>query len=487
MRRQLLITVFIGLLMTSCEKLPPPENASINVKFQDMHGKPLLDLYAGLEVKLVSDEFKKFAQQQIDLKKDGVLLFDKLIAQIDSVGTDFIITRVPLMNFIDALIFPITLRINNQAIPICNSCLPYRPTITGRILTGFVDGAPDGTFQMPAEIARDAFRNIYVIDQRGTNDVVLKVTPTGEVSTFAGAAGEFGRLVGIGINATTNKMYLSDATVQRVFELNISSPSTITILAGNGVAGNVDGTGVSASFHFGNNRADEFFINENGQGLALDAAGNIYVGELVDGLSFGTQIRKITPGGVVTSVPGSRYWTTSTEDEAAIPAGLVLSATNDIWYVGGGSGFYQGVTRVNSDGTSSKVAGLESSEAMSDGTGRGAQFSYPKAIATNGTYFYVADGTNGALRRVTSSGIVITLAGVGHRNTNRFNGSGFLPPIEGSWLMPNPLLVIPRDYYQINARSIRMDQLGGVVVLDSGRLIYVSDYGYRCIWVITIG
>ena len=485
MTRQLMVLVFIGLLLAGCEKLPSPETPSLNVRFEDLHGKPILDLYGGLQVKLVSDEFKKFTQQQIDLKKEGVLMFDKIIAPIDSVGADFIITRVPLMYYIDPLLLPITIRIGNQSIPLCNSCLPYRPTVRGEILTGFVEGAPDGTFLMPAEMAIDGFRNIYVIDQRGIHNLVLKVTPTGEVSTFAGAADEFGRLVGIGINATTNKMYLSDATAQRIFELNISSPSTITTLAGSGVAGNVDGTGTAASFHFGNNRVDNTSTSEDGQGLALDAAGNIYVGEQVDGLSRGSQIRKITPAGVVTSVPGSRYWAASAAGDASMPAGLVLSPSNEIWYAGGASTMFQGVTRVNTDGSSLRVAGQVSMEGMSDGTGVGAQFTTPKAIATNGTYFFVADGMNGALRRVSTAGQVITLAGVGERGTSSRNGGG-IPPLEGFWLMPNPFLVIPRDYYQRAAAVIRMDQVGGIVVTNSGRLIYIADYGYKCIWKITI-
>ena len=486
MLRTFLFTVIIALLIAGCQKLPPQENPSLNVKFQDLHGKPIVDLYAGLEIKMVSDEFKKFAQQQIDLKKEGVVIFDQIIAPIDSVGSDFIITRVPQMNYIQPLILTITLRVSIQVFPIRNVFLPYRPTVRGRILTGFSGGASDGTFHMPAEMTLDASGNIYVIDQRDVNDIVLKVTPMGEVSTFAGAAAEFGRLVGIGINNTTNKMYLSDATAQRVLELNMASPITVTILAGSGVEGNVDGTGTAASFHFGNDRVDDFVSSEVGQGLALDAAGNVYVGELTDA-RLGSQLRRITPAGVVTTVPGSRFEAITSENESAMPAGLVVSPANDIWYVGGSSGFIQGVTRINSDGTSSRPAGRDSFEGLDDGTGTGAQFSFPKAIATNGTNFYVADGTNGALRRVTASGVVITLAGVGHFNTNRFRGGGFLPPIEGSWLFPNPIFVVAGDFYEMAASSIRMDQAGGVAVANSGRTIYVSDYGYRCIWVITIG
>ena len=483
MRLTILLATLIGLVLTGCEKIPPTENPQIKFKIYDLQGKPAIDLFAGLQIKIVSEEFKKFAQQQID-KKEIVVIFDQIIAPSDSIGPDFIITRVPLMNHIQPLFLTISIRIRTQLIPLCNVCIPYRPTVSGRILTGFSGGASDGTFTLPAEMSADAAGNLYVIDQRSPNDVVLRVTPTGEVSTFAGASAEFGKLVGIGINNTTNKMYLADATAQRVFELNMTSPGTVTILAGSGVEGNTNGTGTAASFHFGDRRVNQ---DEVGEGLALDAAGNIYVGELTTA-SLGSQLRKITPAGVVTTVPGSEYMRITTEDDSAMPSGLVVSSTNDIWYTTGQSGFFQGVVRVNADGTSSRPAGKPSFEGLNDGTGPVAEFSRAKAIATNGTYFFVADGSNGALRRVTPGGEVITLAGVGHFNTNTFCGCGmFRAPIEGSWLMPSLFLAIPGDYYEIAAASIRMDQVGGIVVLNSGRLIYVSDHGYKCIWKITVG
>jgi hypothetical protein len=114
-----------------------------------------------------------------------------------------------------------------------------------------------------------------------------------------------------------------------------------------------------------------------------------------------------------------------------------------------------------------------------------ARFSYPKALQYQSGYYFVADGTNGALRRVTEGGDVTTLAGVGHFLTPTFCACGPIPPATAaSYVMPGPFVVSP-DAQELAARAIVMDQIGGVAAQSSG-VIYVSDYGYRCIWKITV-
>jgi len=216
--------------------------------------------------------------------------------------------------------------------------------------------------------------------------------------------------------------------------------------------------------------------------FAVGPLGNIYVGENTTG-SYASQVRRITPAGVVTTVPGTLIFSTMSEDESAMPSGIALNAANEIFTTSGSSGFYQGINKFTTAGVFSRFAGKESYEGINDGVAGVAQFSYPKAVRHFNSFYYVADGTNGALRRVNATARVITLAGVGHFSTNTFNGG--LLPLEGSYLMegftafPNP------DYYENAARVIRMDQAGGVAVVHGG-LIYVADYGYHCIWKITI-
>lgn len=477
-----LYLVIAALLFASCEKIPPIGQKPISV--YNTKGVKINEVESGLQIK-IEDELLRELNKQVDLRQEGVIVFDKIEVPISDAKDNWLMTAVPIMDYPEVRNLTIGIRIRNTYTILCQACIIYRPRVRGTILTGFSGGAPDGTFSKPAEMALDASGNIYVIDQRTTNDVVLKVTPTGTVTTFAGGANEFGRLVGIGISNALNRMYVADATAKRILSIDMVTPTSVTTLAGSGTAGNADGVGTAASFRFGAQPVDDFGTSETGQGLTLDGDGNIYVGEMYGTASFATQIRKITPAGVVTTVVGSRIEPMAMTDVAQ-PSGLTAVSGTELYYVCGSSGFFQGIKKVSA-GAITTTAGKTSFEGLNDGTGAIAQFSYPKAIANHSGYLYVADGTNGALRRVwIATGNVITLAGVGHFNTSRFNGAGFLPPLQGSFSMPSPFIIPGADFFETAAAAIRMDQVGGVAVRNTG-LIYVADYGYRCIWKITIG
>lgn len=492
MKRLIVLASLFVLLFTSCVKIPFPNDntapdAIEDVAMYDSSGMAISDFYAGRLIRLESDKFIALNQAG-DLTKEGTIQFDAISAVIIKAEKNYLLTRVPIMARSLTINVSIRLLLRNYLIRLCPQCeFVYRPTVRGRILAGNVKGSPDGTFREPAEMTLDAEGNIYVIDQSVSNDVILKVTPAGVVTPFAGAGGEFGRLVGIGLDRSRNCIYVADATVQRVLKIDIAAPATIITLAGSGTPGNTNGTGTAASFNFGNQRAYEPGDNDRGQGLTVDATGNIYVGEMYGTAGIASQIRKITPEGAVTTLTGSQ---TNPMGDAEVlqPAGVAVSGT-DIYYVSGYSGVFQGITRIASAGTRSVTAGRVHAESLNDGTGAAAEFSYPKAIAATSTYLYVADGSNGALRRSSLTGQVITLAGVGHRNTNsQCAGScppGGLLPLEGSFWMPVSLSLVGPDYFEEAARAIRMDIVSGVAAQNDA-LIYVSDSGYRCIWKITL-
>ena len=481
--KKALYCVFISILFLKCKPdFPNSQQIYVHAKFTDLKGAPVKEAASGTPLIISSEEFLKLDPNGIspNLAK---LYFNNVQVPFQVVGPNAISTRVPLMLMFNYTNLNISIRYNFRTIHIIEVIL-YRPRVTAEVLAG-----NDGTFQMPAEMTIDAGGNLYVIDQRTDHDVIIKVTPDGTTSTFAGGTNEFGRLVGIGIDASTSKMYVSDATAQQVKWFNLSTPSVITVLAGSGTAGNVDGTGTAASFRFGTQRVDNFSSNELGQGLTVDPTGNVFVGEMYGTASSGyeSQIRRITPGGVVTTVTGSRITMPMDGDDLHPVAGLTtLQPSNEPVYIGGSSSFYQGIARINTVGTQTRLAGKVSNENLNDGTGTAAEFAFPKAISYNAPYYHVADGTNGAYRRVTTTGTVTTVAGVGHFDTPSFCFCGIAGPATGTYIFPSVFDADPNKF-EIAASAIIMDQVGGIAVRNNG-LVYLSDYGtnFKCIWKIRI-
>ncbi|MBL9214710.1 MAG: immunoglobulin domain-containing protein [Opitutaceae bacterium] len=151
-------------------------------------------------------------------------------------------------------------------------------------------------FNYPTAVAADAAGNVYVADNQ--NNTIRKVTPAGTVTTVAGlsvfasadstdgtgAAARFYQPDGVVANAAGD-LFVADTgnhTLRKV-----TAAGVVTTLAGSpGVPGYADGTGAAARF---NRPAD----------VALDSAGNLYVAD-----TYSLVIRKVTPAGVVTTLAG---------------------------------------------------------------------------------------------------------------------------------------------------------------------------------------
>ncbi len=194
-------------------------------------------------------------------------------------------------------------------------------------------GSADGTgaaarFKTPYGVAVDSSGNVYVADTG--NDTIRKITPAGVVTTLAGTAGAAGSTDGTGAAArfrnplgvavdSSGNVYVADSTNDTIRK--ITPAGVVTTLAGTaGAAGSTDGTGAAARFN-------------SPCGVAIDASGNVYVGDQTN-----DTIRKITPAGVVTTLAGTAGAAGSTDGAGAAarfnsPCGVAIDASGNL-YVG---------------------------------------------------------------------------------------------------------------------------------------------------------
>lgn len=257
----------------------------------------------------------------------------------------------------------------------------------------------------PVAIARGSSGNLFVSD--ASANVIRMVTPAGAASIFAGTAGSAGSLDGIGSAARFNQpggvafdsagnLYVADtgnATIRK-----ITAAGVVTTLAGDPSArGNVDATGSAARFN-------------HPVGLSVDATGNIYVAD-----TFTHTVRKITSGGIVTTLAGTNAVSGSSDGSGAAarfsgPAGVAVDASGMVYVADTGNST---IRKITASGVVTTLAGLPGVGGSNDGTGGNALFSQPTSLVvdTNGTV-YVADTGNDLIRKVTSAGVVTLLAGV---------------------------------------------------------------------------
>jgi hypothetical protein len=144
----------------------------------------------------------------------------------------------------------------------------------------------DGLRVRKVTVAPSGFIYVSVL-KTADQSQVLRLTRTATENVYvADTLAETGDVGGIVVDGSEN-VYVADRTNMAVRK--ISNTGVVTTLAGSGVKGKSDGTGVAASFDFSS------FI----QSMALDSNGNLYAsGDLISV----SGLRKITPAGVVTTI-----------------------------------------------------------------------------------------------------------------------------------------------------------------------------------------
>ena len=291
--------------------------------------------------------------------------------------------------------------------------------VAGNGIKGFSgDGGPatNASLHTPTGVALDAAGNIYIADS--ANVRVRRVGLDGTIDTVAGGGGSAG--LGDGGPATNaslsgpicvavdvvGNIYVADEANHRIRKVD-SSTGIITTVAGSGA------TAYDPGGYAGDGGPATSALLNLPMGVAVDANGNLFIS---DTLNF--RIRKVRPDGVITTVAGNGVEGFSGDGGAATNASLgrisgcpAVDGAGNIYIAGFNS---SRIRRVSPQGIITTVAGSSQGFSGDGGPATSAKLWEPQGVAvdTSGNV-YIADTRNQRIRKVNSSGIINTIAGVG--------------------------------------------------------------------------
>ena len=236
-------------------------------------------------------------------------------------------------------------------------------------------------------------------------------------------------------------LYLADQGNNKIRKINTTT-GVITTFAGNGSFTVTDGVPPTATAIFGPT------------GVALDASGNIYIAE-----TNGARIRKIdATTGLISTFAGNGTpgyagdGIAATVSQLAGPRFLAFDAAGNLFFTDhGNSGTNGHIRKISTTGIITTIAGGPTAGSSGDGgPASAALFNQPKGLAFDAAGdLYIADMNNQRVRKIDMSTGVISLLG---GSTSGFAGDG--TPVSGAQFS-NP--------YSLS--------------FDASNNLYISDYG----------
>lgn len=326
-------------------------------------------------------------------------------------------------------------------------------TYAGNGIAGFSgDGGPATLAQVnsPDFITIDAGGNIYFGDN--TNTRIRKVTPSGIITTIAGTgvagfSGDGGPATsaqikgpkGIAIDAVGN-IYFVDRANLRIRKINTTG--IISTIAGTGASSYTGDGGPATSATLG-----------WPWDIKIDASGNIIFSD------FGNHcIRKIDAAGIITTIVGNGNQGNSGDGGPAtsallnFPTGITFDGVGNLIIANGHSS--ANIRKVNTSGIINSICGTGVAGYSGDGgPATSAQTYLPDGITLDASgNIYFCDGYNYRIRKINTSGIISTIAGIG---TTGYSGDGGL------------------------ATLAQMEYPTGIAIDASGNIYFADPYNNR--------
>ncbi len=301
-------------------------------------------------------------------------------------------------------------------------------TLAGTGVDGFVgDGGPatEAALSWPYGVAVGHDGSVYIADTY--NDRVRRVLPDGSIVTVAGNgqagfSGDGGPATdarlddpyGIAVG-TDGSLYIADTGNRRVRE--VGADGMISTIAGR--------SGDDGIYELGDGGPATQAWLTFPMDVAVGPDGRIYIAD-----TDANRIREIAPDGTITTLAGTGEGGDGGDGGPATaaqlnwPYGVTASTDGSVYIADSGN---NRIRRVTPDGTITTVAGTgEYGNAGDGGPATAAQLSWPASVALgpDGS-LYITDNENNRVRRVTSEGIIVPVAGTGAYG---YGGDGGSPP-----------------------------------------------------------
>ena len=296
-------------------------------------------------------------------------------------------------------------------------------TAIGDGIQGFAgDGGPANKVEMslPTGVAVDSSGNVYFADS--LNNRIRKLAG-GNVSTVAGngllsrsgdggaaTSAQLNTPLGVAVDAgAAGNLYIADTA------------NNVVRRVSNGVISNFAGTGTAGSS--GDGSAATGAQLNGPQGMAVDSAGNLYIADTQN-----HRVRKVT-GGTISTVAGSGTAGFGGDGGAAgsaqlnLPFGVAVDAAGNLYIAEFAN---NRVRKVAANGTISTLAGNGVNGYSGDGgQAASAMLNGPQSVAVDSLgNVFIADTANNRVRKVTPNGVITTVAGNGNAGYSGDGNSG---------------------------------------------------------------
>jgi len=337
-------------------------------------------------------------------------------------------------------------------------------TLAGRQLPGTSGPATAFDIGIPFDVAADQYGSVYFSTTISQSlYAVFKIDSAGTLTRVAGSetwayTGDNGPAIRAGLTTA------GGIAVDRFGNLYIADPGAAVVrkVAPSGIITTVAGTGVYG------------FSGDNGQavsarlaaptGVAVDRTGNLFIAD-----TNNSRIRRVSPGGVITTVAGTGVDGYSGDNGPATGANLyhpyrVVADGNGNLFIA--DTYNNRVRKVSAGGTITTVAGNGSFGGPADGTlATSGSLSNPVGIAVDSSGKVYVGGFDPRLYVVDASGIIHIVAGSG---VSGYSGDGGAPAAASISNIPGVAVNALGEVVFTDNRRIRKISSGTIVTIAGG-------------------